>query len=149
MPKNATISSASTAAAVVAAATRCRTTSRPQASHGRLAVFSCRSRGQSIRGPMPPRIAGSSVVVTSTETSGMSIPPSPMLRSPGTGRTTSATRPMPTVSPENTTASKAWYGRAGVPEPKPPAGQPRSSRSSARTFSPHMTRPVSVKPYWR
>ena len=25
-------------------------------------------------------------------------------------------------------------------------GQPRAARSSARTFSPHMTRPVSVKP---
>ena len=52
-------------------------------------------------------------------------------------------------------------GTAGLPRPGPylPGlneegkgvieaipGQPRAARSSARTFSPHMTRPVSVKP---
>ncbi len=109
MPKKGTISNPSIPTATAAATARCRTTSRPQASHGRLAELSRRSRGQSILGPMPPRMAGSNVVITATEISGMSMPPSPMLRSPGTGSTTRATRPMPTVSPENTTARPAVF----------------------------------------
>ncbi len=105
-----------TTATPVAIQRRC-TMVRPQSSQNRLAVFSWRMCGQSTRGPMVLRKAGSSVVATPTETSGMSMPPTPIERRNGTGMTTSATRPMATVSPLNTTArpavtmafSTAWW----------------------------------------
>jgi len=56
---------------------------------------------------MPPRSAGSSVSDTATETSGISMPPTPTLRSAGSGSTMSAIREMPTVSPEISTARPA------------------------------------------
>jgi hypothetical protein len=42
-------------------------------------------RGQSTRGPTLDRIAGSRVSTTAVLTSGMSMPPMPMLRRNGTG----------------------------------------------------------------
>ena len=79
-------------------------------------------------------MAGSSVAVTSTETSGMSMPPRPMLRSPGTGSTTRASRPTPTVSPEKTTALPAVFIAAITAEllSRPCA---RSSRHRVTTSS--------------
>ena len=53
---------------------------------------------------MPPRMAGVRVRVERTLASGMSAPPTPMLRMNGTGSTMSASRPMATVTPLNTTA---------------------------------------------
>jgi hypothetical protein len=63
--------------------------------------------GQSIRAPIAARVAGRSVSETATETSGINIPPTPMLRIAGTGSTISATRPIPTVTPESSTARPA------------------------------------------
>ena len=83
----------------VAAIERWRTMRRAQAVQARLACCSWRSRGQSTRGPMPPSRAGRRVRLTATETTGMSMPPMPTLRRPGTGSTTRAIRPMPTVRP--------------------------------------------------
>ena len=79
--------------------------SRAHADHPREALSSWRMRGQSTRGPMPPRIAGSSVRTTATLTSGMSMPPRPIERRNGTGTTSSATRLMATVTP---LARTAW-----------------------------------------
>jgi len=73
------------------------------------AVPSWRIRGQSTRGPMLVSIAGSRVSTTATLTSGMSMPPIPMLRRNGTGTTTSATRLMATVTPEARTAWPAVF----------------------------------------
>ena len=87
-----------------AATQRWRTISRAQAVQPLLGLFSCRIFGQSTRGPMLPRIAGVSVSVTSTLASGISAPPMPMLRMNGTGSTTSASRPIATVTPLNSTA---------------------------------------------
>jgi hypothetical protein len=96
--------SASTSAAAPAAIQRRRTMSRAQADQPRAATASCRIRGQSTRGPTFDRIAGSSVSTTETLTSGISMPPSPMLRRNGTGTTISASRLIATVTPEATTA---------------------------------------------
>ncbi len=74
-PKNGMIRAVRMASPTPAAIQRCRTTSDAHLVQNRLAVFSCRIRGQSTRGPMPPSRAGNSVVVTATLTSGMSIPP--------------------------------------------------------------------------
>ena len=86
-----------------AAGHRCRYTPRAQAENSRLADRSVRSRGQSSRGPAVARMTGSSVIATTTDTSGTSTPAKPTLRSIGTGSTISDSSPMPTVSPENTT----------------------------------------------
>ena len=75
--------------------------------HTRLARASFLIWGQSILGPIPPRTAGSRVLTTTIDTRGMSIPPIPTLRSPGTGRTTRAASPMVTVIPDRTTARPA------------------------------------------
>ena len=62
-----------------------------------------------MRGPTLESSAGSSVSTTATLTSGMSMPPIPMLRRNGTGTTTSATRLMATVTPEARTAWPAVF----------------------------------------
>jgi hypothetical protein len=73
-----------------------------------------------MRGPMPPRIAGVNVSVTSTLASGISAPPMPMLRMNGTGNTINASRPIATVTPLNTiacpavciaTTTASWFSR--------------------------------------
>ena len=104
MPRNDANSTPSTASAQSRAIHRRRTIIRAHAVQPRLGLFSCRIFGQSTRGPMPPRIAGVSVSVTSTLATGMSAPPIPMLRMNGTGRTTSASRPIATVIPLKSTA---------------------------------------------
>ena len=60
-----------------------------------------------MRGPTLESRAGSRVSTTATLTSGMSMPPMPMLRRNGTGTTTSAIRLMATVTPEARTACPA------------------------------------------
>ena len=97
----------STTSATPAATQRRRTISRAQRLQAREAVSSLRIRGQSTRGPTFDSSAGSRVRVTSTLTSGMSMPPMPMLRSSGTGTTTSAIRLIATVTPEARTACPA------------------------------------------
>jgi hypothetical protein len=106
-PKTGMIATTSTASARPIAQKRLRVTPRAQELQARLAWLSCRTRGQSIRGPIPPSSAGSSVSTTMIEMSGISIPPIPVLRSPGTGSTTRDTRPIATVSPERSTARPA------------------------------------------
>ena len=96
-----------TAVARAAAHQRRRTIQMPQRVQLRLASASWRIRGQSTRGPMPARIAGSSVSETMTLTSGMSMPPKPIERRNGTGSAMSAARPIATVTPLNTTALPA------------------------------------------
>ena len=97
----------STARATGAATNRRLVTCAAHALQARLAWASLRSRGQSTRGPMPPSRAGKSVTTTTIETRGMSIPPMPVDRSPGTGSTMSAISPMATVMPESTTERPA------------------------------------------
>ena len=53
--------------------------------------------------------AGSRVRTTATLTSGISMPPKPMLRRNGTGTTISATRLIATVTPEASTACPAVF----------------------------------------
>ena len=60
-----------------------------------------------MRGPTFDSRAGSNVSTTATLTSGMSMPPMPMLRRNGTGTTRSATRLIATVTPEASTACPA------------------------------------------
>ena len=86
---------------------RRRTTNRAHLLQNVLVCASWRTRGQSMRGPMPDSRAGSKVLTTKMDTSGMSMPPMPVLRSPGTGSTMSAIRPMATVNPDSTTARPA------------------------------------------
>ena len=62
-----------------------------------------------MRGPIVDSRAGSRVSTTATLTSGMSMPPMPMLRRNGTGTTSSATRLIATVTPEASTACPAVF----------------------------------------
>ena len=64
---------------------RCFTISRAHAVQPRAALPSCRILGQSTLGPILDSIAGSKVSTTDTLTSGISMPPMPMLRRNGTG----------------------------------------------------------------
>ncbi len=57
-----------------------------------------------MRRPSTASIAGSSVSVASTETTGISMPPMPIDRSSGSGSRTIASRPTATVVPEMITA---------------------------------------------
>ncbi len=75
-----------------------------QAVQARDAVVSCRMRGQSTRGPIFDRRAGSRVNTTAVLTSGISIPPMPMLRRNGTGTTISASNEIATVPADAITA---------------------------------------------
>ena len=84
-----------------------RTTSSAQRVQDPLALSSERRCGLSSRGPNFASTAGSSVSATSAETSGISIPPKPMLRRNGSGSATSASRPIATVVPLKTTARPA------------------------------------------
>ena len=95
--------------AEAAATNRCFTIKRAQAVQPRDARPSWRIFGQSTRGPMLDSIAGSSVSTTATLTSGMNMPPMPMLRRNGTGTTTRASRLIATVTPEATTAWPAVF----------------------------------------
>ena len=61
-----------------------------------------------IRGPSTASIAGSSVSVASTETTGINMPPMPIERSNGSGRRTIARSPTATVVPETITEWPAW-----------------------------------------
>ena len=97
MPKMGMTSAARIVSATPAATQRHRTTRLAQAVHARDARPSWRMRGQSTLGPMLPSSAGSSVRMTKVLTSGISMPPMPMLRSSGTGMTSSAQRLMATV----------------------------------------------------
>ena len=101
------ISSPMIASPAAAETQRCRYTSAAHEENTREGRRSVRSLGQSILGPTDARITGSSVVATSTETSGTSTPPYPTLRSIGTGSTIIDSSPIATVSPENTTARPA------------------------------------------
>ena len=91
----------------VAAMTLCRTIRRAHAVHPRLALSSRRMRGQSTFLANVARNTGSRVIATSTLISGISMPAYPTLRRNGTGITTIASRPIATVTPENTTARPA------------------------------------------
>ncbi len=107
MPANATTRAPMTSRAAPAASQRRLTTPAAHRPHHLLAVFSWRIFGQSTLGPMLDRIAGVRVRVVSTLASGISAPPIPMLRMKGTGSTTSASRPMATVTPLKITALPA------------------------------------------
>ncbi len=109
MPKIGATSSASMSVATPAATQRILTTPRAQADQPREGLSSCRIRGQSTRGPMPPSRAGSSVHTTRVLTTGMSMPPMPMLRSSGTGITSNAHRLIATVPALATTACPAYF----------------------------------------
>jgi hypothetical protein len=61
-----------------------------------------------MRVPSTARSAGSSVSDAATETTGISIPPSPIERTSGTGSSVIARSPMATVEPETTTECPAW-----------------------------------------
>jgi hypothetical protein len=116
---------------------RCRYTSAAHEENNRDGRRSVRSRGQSSRGPIADRITGSSVTAAATETSGTSTPPYPTLRSIGTGRIIIDSRPIATVSPENTTArpacpiatvtASAFERPAGAP---PATGSPRAAEGT-------------------
>ena len=81
---------------------------RAHAVQPRLAWPSWRMRGQSTRGPMPPSSAGSSVIDDEDgDERDQHAADSRRERSPGTGRTTSATSPIATVRPDSTTARPA------------------------------------------
>jgi hypothetical protein len=58
---------------------------------------------------MPPSNAGSRVVTTAVLTSGINMPPTPMLRSNGTGITSSEHRLIATVPALATTAWPAYF----------------------------------------
>ena len=60
------------------------------------------------RCPSTASIAGSSVSVASTETTGISMPPIPIPRSNGSGKTIIDSRPTATVVPETITEWPAW-----------------------------------------
>ena len=92
---------------VAADSHRCRYTNAAHEENTADGRRSVRSRGQSIRGPAVARITGSSVIATSTETSGTSTPPYPTLRRNGTGSTIIDSSPIATVSPEKITARPA------------------------------------------
>ena len=61
-----------------------------------------------IRVPSTASIAGRSVSVAVTETTGISMPPMPIERSNGSGRRTIARSPIATVVPEMITEWPAW-----------------------------------------
>ena len=56
-----------------------------------------------MRGPSNDSSAGSSVIETSTDTAGISMPPIPIERMNGSGRITMLSRPTATVEPETIT----------------------------------------------
>ncbi len=62
-----------------------------------------------MRGPTLDSSAGSRVSTTATLTRGISIPARPMLRNAGTGRISSASRLIATVTPEAMTACPAVF----------------------------------------
>jgi hypothetical protein len=114
---------------------RRRTTSLPHDSHARLYVVDpWRTRCLSSRGPKEASITGSSVVAAAIATSGISIPPSPMLRRNGTGRSTSDSRPTATIVPLNTTARPA-VGPAAMIASSLQRPAPRSSRQRVMSSS--------------
>ena len=61
-----------------------------------------------MRRPSTASIAGSSVMAASTDTAGISIPPSPIDRMNGSGITIMLSRPTATVVPETITERPAW-----------------------------------------
>ena len=61
------------------------------------------TRSLLMRAPRNERSAGSSVIETSTETAGMSMPPSPIERMNGSGRMTMLNSPTATVEPDTIT----------------------------------------------
>ena len=107
-PSATIASTASTATPAIAAGQRRRTTKRDQAVQRRPARSSpVMSWRRSSRSPTPASRTGSSVIAASTETIGIISPPKPIERMNGTGTTTSASRPMPTVMPLTATACPA------------------------------------------
>jgi hypothetical protein len=109
------IPASTTTIAVPIAATRqgCRSTNRAQRpqrpssgwplSANRFGI----TRMLLIRAPSTESIAGSSVIAASTETSGINIPPRPIERMNGSGRTISDSSPIATVVPETITERPA------------------------------------------
>ncbi len=93
---------ASATSAIAVATNRRFTMSRAHAVQPREATPSLRIRGTSIRGPIEDRRAGNRVSTTATLTSGMSMPPKPILRRNGTGTTINASKLIATVIPEAT-----------------------------------------------
>ena len=71
----ASASAATTSIPAPAATQRRRATASAHRVQARLALSSVRMCGQSSRGPSVARITGSSVIATSVETNGISIPP--------------------------------------------------------------------------
>ena len=61
-----------------------------------------------IRGPSTYSIAGSRVIVASTDTAGISMPAIPIERMNGSGSTTRDRRPIATVEPDTITDRPAW-----------------------------------------
>ena len=90
-----------------AASQRRRETAWAQRVQARLALSSVRRCGQSSFAPALARITGSSVIATSVETSGISMPPYPIERRNGSGSAIRASRPIATVMPLKTTARPA------------------------------------------
>lgn len=114
---------------------RRRTTILPQDSHLRLKVVDPeRTRRLSSAGPHETSITGSSVTAAVIATSGISIPPRPMLRRNGTGRSTRESSPTATVAPLSTTARPAVGAEASIASSlERPAS--RSSRQRAMSSS--------------
>ena len=130
----ASTSAARMSAAPPAASQRWRTIPCAQRVQARLALSSVRRCGQSRRRPTELSTTGSRVSATATLTSGMSIPPYPTLRRKGSGRATSARRPIATVVPLKTTARPAVaIARATASSPWRPCA--RSSRHRTTTSS--------------
>jgi hypothetical protein len=65
------------------------------------------TRALLMRVPSTASIAGRSVIAASTETAGMSIPPMPIERMNGSGRTSMLSNPTATVDPETITERPA------------------------------------------
>ena len=103
------MSSPSTSRAAPAATQRFRTMAPAQADQPRAATSSWRMCGQSTLGPIVDSSAGSKVSTTATLTSGINMPPRPMLRRKGTGTSSSATRLIATVTPDASTACPAVF----------------------------------------
>ncbi len=103
MPSTGAASASSSTELPTMVGHRCRITQRDRRSQVRLTGGRSLRRGHTSRGPIDASRAGSSVTEVATLSSGMSSPPSPMLRRNGNGTKTSAASDTATVTPLNTT----------------------------------------------
>ena len=102
-PSTGAASASSTTTDPTIASQRRRSTRVATAAHNRLRVTAGLRLGQFSLGPTELSRAGTSVSEMATLNSGISRPPSPMLRRKGIGTSTSAARDTATVTPLKTT----------------------------------------------